>query len=120
MHSAHELLTRWPALDVAAKRARLHNSLHLAPGTAVAAAGSTASAERAAAGLWRHDPSAWSSNGEVQKEIADRLGWMSAPMLMADSIDRLETFAAGIKNHGFTDVVLLGMGRSVLSPGMLR
>jgi glucose-6-phosphate isomerase len=120
MHSAHELLTRWPALDVAAKRARLHNSLHLSPGLAEAVAGSTAVAERAANGLWRADPSVWSPEPGVQKAIADRLGWMRSPILMAESIDRLQTFAGGIKRNGFTDVVLLGMGGSSLAPEVLR
>jgi len=120
MHSAHELMTRWPALDVAAKRARLNNSLHLSPGIAEAVASSTALAERAASGLWRATPSVWSRDPATQKAIADRLGWMTSPMLMADSIDRLETFAAGVKRDGFTDVVLLGMGGSSLAPEVLR
>ena len=120
MHSAHELMTRWPALDVAAKRARLNNSLHLSPGIAEAVASSTALAERAASGLWRARPSVWSRDPGTQKAIADRLGWMTSPMLMADSIDRLETFAAGVKREGFTDVVLLGMGGSSLAPEVLR
>jgi len=62
MHSAHELLTRWPALDVAAKRARLHNSLHLSPDVAEAVSSSTTIADRAAQGLWRADPSVWSQD----------------------------------------------------------
>src|SRR4051812_10875311 len=112
MHTAHELLTRWPALEVGARRARLNNSLHLSAGVAEAVAGATAAAERAAAGLWRADPSAWSDDATVQKAIADRLGWMRSPMLMADSLERLQTFAAGVKRDGFSDVVLLGMGGS--------
>ena len=120
MHSAHELLTRWPALDVAAKRARLYNSLHLSPDVGEAVANSTTTADRAAQGLWRADPSVWSRDPAVQKGIADRLGWMSAPLLMADSIARLKTFAAGVKADGFTDVVLLGMGGSSLAPEVLR
>jgi hypothetical protein len=32
MPGAHELMTRWPALDVAAARARLNSSLRLSPG----------------------------------------------------------------------------------------
>jgi hypothetical protein len=32
MHSAPELITRWPALEVAAKRDRLQNSLRISPG----------------------------------------------------------------------------------------
>ncbi len=120
MQSAHELLTRWPALDVAAKRARLHQSLHLPPGLAETLSRSTAIADRAANGLWHADPSAWSASPEVQQVIADRLGWMRSPMLMADAIDRLQTFAASIKDGGFTDIVLLGMGGSSLAPEVLR
>jgi glucose-6-phosphate isomerase len=120
MHSAHELMTRWPALDVAAKRARLNNSLHLSPGLADAVASSSATAERAGKALWTADPAAWAADPATQKEIADRLGWMRSPLLMADAIDRLETFAASIKRNGFTDVVLLGMGGSSLAPEVLR
>jgi hypothetical protein len=32
MHSAQELLTRWPSLDTAARHARLKNTLEIAPG----------------------------------------------------------------------------------------
>ena len=121
MFSAHELLTRWPALDVAAKRARLQNSLHLSPGPLAGALNASAgAATRAANGLWKRDPSVWSHEPAVQKAIADRLGWLDSPALMADSIDRLQTFAAGVKRDGFTDVVLLGMGGSSLAPEVLR
>ena len=121
MHSAHERLTRWPALDIAAKRARLQNSLHLSPGAiADALDGSAEVAGRAAAGLWRRDPSVWSAEATVQKAIADRLGWMSSPLLMAASVDRLRTFADRVKRDGVTDVVLLGMGGSSLAPEVLR
>src|SRR5882757_9572136 len=120
MLSAHELMTRWPALDVAAKRARLNNSLHLSPGLAEACANSSGAAERATEGLWRADPSVWSRDPALQQEIGTWLGWMNSPALMADSIDRLRTFAASIKRNGFTDVVLLGMGGSSLAPEVLR
>src|SRR5438876_12398537 len=68
MHSAHELLMRWPALDISARQPRLAQTLRLAAGslqhelTADAAA-----AERAAAGLWRRDPSVWSSDPRAHK-----------------------------------------------------
>ena len=52
--------------------------------------------------------------------IANRLGWLDSPALMADSIDRLRAFADGVKRDGFTDVVLLGMGGSSLAPEVLR
>jgi glucose-6-phosphate isomerase len=62
----------------------------------------------------------WSRDPDLQHEIGKWLGWMNSPMLMADSIDRLQTFAASIKRNGFTDVVLLGMGGSSLAPEVLR
>ncbi len=39
---------------------------------------------------------------------------------MAESLDRLRTFAARVKDDGLTDVVLLGMGGSSLAPEVLR
>jgi glucose-6-phosphate isomerase len=120
MHSAHDL-TRWPALDLPAKRARLHDTLQLTPGSLIDAfAASRAGAEAAARGLWARDASVWSADPAVQKKIADRLGWLSSPTVMAESIDRLSAFAAGVKADGFTDIVLLGMGGSSLAPEVIR
>lgn len=121
MHSAPDLLTRWPALDVAARRGRLQDSLRVTPGPiADRIAAETQTAERAAAGLWRREPSVWSADQTVQQSIERRLGWLDSPALMADSLERLLTFADGVKRDGFTDVVLLGMGGSSLAPEVLR
>jgi glucose-6-phosphate isomerase len=121
MYSAHDLLTRWPALNVAARRAKLHDSLRLAAGPLRdVIAASTPAAERIAGALWLREPSAWSTDPADQRAIANRLGWMSSPFLMADSIERLTTFAAKVHRDGFTDVVLLGMGGSSLAPEVLR
>jgi len=121
MLSAHELVTRWPALDVAAKRARLNRSLHLSAGPLAPTLHAAAeAAARAATGLWKRDASVWSADASVQHAIADRLGWMNSPALMADSIERLQTFAEGVRRDGFSDVVLLGMGGSSLAPEVLR
>jgi glucose-6-phosphate isomerase len=121
MHSARDFLTRWPALDVAAKRARLQDSLHLAPGPlSELFSSSVGPAERAAGALWRGEPSPWSTNASEQTKIRNRLGWMSSPALMADSLERLTAFAASIRQQGVTDVVLLGMGGSSLAPEVLR
>ena len=87
MHSAHDLLTRWPALDVAAKRARLQQSLHLTPGPlADQISAHRDAAQGAALGLWRRHASVWSDDAAAQATIAQRLGWMSSTELMADSI----------------------------------
>jgi hypothetical protein len=46
MHSAHDLVTRWPALDAAARRARLQHSLHLSAGSIARAVKELAGLER--------------------------------------------------------------------------
>jgi glucose-6-phosphate isomerase len=121
MHRATDLLTRWPALDAAAKRARLQTSFRFAAGPlGETVAAHTAGAERAAAGLWQRDPSVWSADRSVQQAIANRLGWLSAPLLMGDALPRLQQFAESVQRDGFTDVVLLGMGGSSLAPEVLR
>jgi glucose-6-phosphate isomerase len=77
-------------------------------------------AQSAATGLFKRDPATWSPDPDVQKRIANRLGWLTSPQLMADSVRRLTQFASGVKHDGITDVVLLGMGGSSLAPEVLR
>jgi glucose-6-phosphate isomerase len=116
-----DLLTRWPALDVPARRARLQDSFQLAPGPLNdTLSASSDGAERAAAALMRRQASAWSDEAAVQDKIKQRLGWLDSPALIADSLARLTAFAEAVKRDGFTDVVLLGMGGSSLAPEVLR
>jgi transaldolase / glucose-6-phosphate isomerase len=116
-----DLLTRWPALDVAAKRGRLHDRFRFTPGPlANAVSAQSAKAERAGASLWLRDTSTWATDPPTQQKIANRLGWLDSPALMADSLGRLQSFAEGVKRDGFTNVVLLGMGGSSLAPEVLR
>ncbi len=97
------------------------SGFHLSAGPLTdAVAAHTAAASRAAHGLWAKDPSTWSLDAGVQQKIANRLGWLSSPSLMAESVERIRRFADGIRTSGFTDVVLLGMGGSSLAPEVLR
>jgi glucose-6-phosphate isomerase len=106
---------------VAAKRARLEESLSLSAGPLQQTIETyRALAERAAAGLFRRDPSIWTSDAVVRQKIANRLGWLTSPATMAGSIGRLRTFADGIRRAEVGDVVLLGMGGSSLAPEVLR
>ncbi len=114
-------LLRWPALDLASRRARLQESFQFSAGPLNdALMANDDAAERAAAALMRREPAAWSSEPLIQHQIANRLGWLDAPALMADSLTRLQTFAEAVRRDGFTDVVLLGMGGSSLAPEVLR
>lgn len=108
-------------LDVTARRGRLQNSLRLTPGPLADVFHATAqAAERAAGGLYRREPAVWSGDGHVRKTIANRLGWLSSPHVMADALDRIHGFARAVRQDGFSDVVLLGMGGSSLAPEVLR
>jgi glucose-6-phosphate isomerase len=70
--------------------------------------------------LWTRQLDVWTTDPDVRKKIANRLGWLGALDFVEPLIDRLTTFAASIKAAGFTDVVLLGMGGSSLAPEVMR
>jgi len=101
--------------------AAFRSGFHLAAGPLASNLTSESDAAvRAARGLWAKDSSTWSGDHDVQQKIANRLGWLESPALMAASLDRIRTFAEGVRRDGFTDVVLLGMGGSSLAPEVLR
>jgi transaldolase/glucose-6-phosphate isomerase len=77
-----------------------------------------AETERVARRIWAKDDTLWGPAG--QAEVADRLGWLTAPETYSDQIDELEAFAAAAAADGYTDAVLLGMGGSSLAPEVLR
>ncbi len=69
--------------------------------------------------IWRKDASLWSSHADVQRRILNRLGWLDAVNWTRPSIERLSLFANQVREDGFTNAVLLGMGGSSLAPAML-
>ena len=69
--------------------------------------------------LFDRDPSLWSSNERVQAAIAERLGWLDAPIHFSEQIAALEGFGQGIRDAGFTTAVVGGMGGSSLAPEVL-
>ena len=60
--------------------------------------------------VWRSDP----------REISNRLGWLDAGEFLSLHLDELNAFCADIRNEGYRDIVLLGMGGSCLGPEVLR
>ena len=103
-------------IDVDVRRDRIRNSLIVELGALTDdAASRSPAAAQAAAALFKSDPAGWSRDPNVQKKVANRLGWLTSPRLMAESIPRIERFAASAKNDGFSDVVLLGMCRRCAS-----
>jgi glucose-6-phosphate isomerase len=70
--------------------------------------------------LWSKRLDVWTADAAVQAKIANRLGWLDAIAFMTPMVGRLRTFAGSIREAGFTDVVLLGMGGSSLAPEVLH
>jgi len=66
------------------------------------------------------DPGLWKSNGTVEKEIRDRLGWLQVADRMEERIPDLEGLRNELVREGFTDAVVMGMGGSSLAPEVFR
>lgn len=121
MPTARDFASRWPTLQIDARISQLRRTMHLVQGPLAAHAATLAApATRAAQGLFQRDARVWSTDAGVQAKVAQRLGWLDSPRLMADSLDRLRSFADDVRRDGFTDAVLLGMGGSSLAPEVLR
>jgi transaldolase/glucose-6-phosphate isomerase len=64
------------------------------------------------------DPSLWAAS--TQKEITDRLGWLTLPSLMKERIEGIHLFREEIRDEGFSHAVLCGMGGSSLAPEVFQ
>jgi transaldolase / glucose-6-phosphate isomerase len=87
---------------------------------AYAAVVEQARAEEWATRLFDRDVTLWSTDPDVGAAIAERLGWLDAPVEFGDRIAGLEGFGDGMVDAGFTTAVVAGMGGSSLAPDMLR
>jgi transaldolase / glucose-6-phosphate isomerase len=64
--------------------------------------------------LWQKDASLWTNTDE-----ASWLGWLNIAEEQITNFDTLQRFSNEIKQAGFTDILLLGMGGSSLCPEVL-
>jgi transaldolase/glucose-6-phosphate isomerase len=67
--------------------------------------------------IWAHDHTVWKPE---PTEITNRLGWLHSPEVMAESVERVAAFAEGVREGGYTEALLLGMGGSSLAPEVFR
>ncbi|MDX1687708.1 MAG: bifunctional transaldolase/phosoglucose isomerase [Candidatus Promineifilaceae bacterium] len=63
--------------------------------------------------LWEKDHTVWS---EDPTEITNRLGWLDLPTTMEAAVDDLNMLTTAVRDAGYTDVLLMGMGGSSLAP----
>jgi glucose-6-phosphate isomerase len=67
--------------------------------------------------VWSLDHTVWKPD---PTELANRLGWLTVAREMIDDVSDLTAFAAEVRDAGYQDVVLLGMGGSSLATEVLR
>jgi glucose-6-phosphate isomerase len=77
-----------------------------------------AAEERVVERIWAKDGTLWAPAGTP--ELEDRLGWLDIADRMREQIDDYAAFAAEVREAGYTDAVLLGMGGSSLAPEVFR
>lgn len=70
--------------------------------------------ENKIARVWAKDAGVWTNTDEAQW-----LGWLDSIAAESGKIQEYKDFAADVKNAGFTDVLLMGMGGSSLCPEVL-
>jgi transaldolase / glucose-6-phosphate isomerase len=70
--------------------------------------------------IWRKDAILWKDDETHKKIIANALGWVTVVDQLVEHAGELEAFSQRIRNDGFTDVMLLGMGGSSLCPEVFR
>jgi transaldolase/glucose-6-phosphate isomerase len=67
--------------------------------------------------MWARDHTVWR---EDPTEIADRLGWLTAPHYSRALVPEVRALAEEAAAEGLTHAVLMGMGGSSLAPEVLR
>ncbi len=70
--------------------------------------------------LWEKDPSLWTADATTQREIRNCLGWLDVVRPMKELAGDLALFSKEIKEAGFSQLLLLGMGGSSLAPEVFQ
>jgi transaldolase/glucose-6-phosphate isomerase len=66
-----------------------------------------------------HDPTLWTDDPDGQREVLNRLGWLTLPETSRDLAVEATEFAAEVKAAGIIKTLLLGMGGSSLAPEVM-
>lgn len=66
--------------------------------------------------IWAHDHTVWKPE---PTEIANRLGWLHLAPAMTENVEVIEKFVKEVREQGYRQAVLLGMGGDSLGPRAL-
>ncbi|HEY6469315.1 MAG TPA: bifunctional transaldolase/phosoglucose isomerase [Candidatus Dormibacteraeota bacterium] len=81
----------------------------------------TPDATQTAERIWHRDPNLWKpGDADAAVVIRNRLGWLDVVGAMREQLGSLTALTAEVREAGWRDCVLLGMGGSSLCPEVLR
>ncbi len=94
---------------------------HIDAGKADAVPLDTPEATAVATRIWHRDPDLWKPGDAAHAGvIRNRLGWLDVVSAMREQLPALTALSAEVREAGWRDCVLLGMGGSSLCPEVLR
>ena len=67
--------------------------------------------------IWEKDYTVWDNN---PAEISNRLGWLDSTEVTAKSLNEIKGFVDEVRDAGYTQALLMGMGGSSLAPEVFR
>ncbi len=67
--------------------------------------------------IWKKDYTVWKNDPE---EISNRLGWLDCIDVTKKKFNEINSFVEEIRNAGFTQALIMGMGGSSLAPEVFR
>jgi transaldolase/glucose-6-phosphate isomerase len=69
--------------------------------------------------LFSMDPTLWTNDPKGQAEVRIRMGWLNLPEQSKTLLPAMKQFVSDVKETGYTQALLLGMGGSSLSPEVM-
>lgn len=67
--------------------------------------------------IWKKDHTVWSND---PTEITNRLGWLDSIDVTGKTVNEIKNFVDDVRNSGYTQALLMGMGGSSLAPEVFR
>jgi transaldolase / glucose-6-phosphate isomerase len=118
---SYDALIRGIAEKIDAMSSGYARRQHIDTGAGTTVALDTPDATAVAERIWHRDPDLWKPDDAGHAAvIRNRLGWLDVVAAMRDQLASLTALTTEVRDAGWRDCVLLGMGGSSLCPEVLR
>ncbi len=77
-------------------------------------------ADRSASRIWEKDASLWPAESPGAEPAAEIMGWLDLPGQLNELIPKVTEVVWDLQDQGMTDLVVMGMGGSSMTPEVLR